>query len=102
MKNTLQEIFMEQGFNQREAEVIEWVTKGLDNKEIGEKLFIVPNGVKWHLTKIYKRLSIRDRTQLVIWCIPFIAQELVQHELAARSMESLMRMMKETQDQKAA
>jgi DNA-binding CsgD family transcriptional regulator len=48
----------------REKEIIRLVALGLDNKEIGRKLFISPKTVKNHLTSIYAKTGARNRVQL--------------------------------------
>jgi len=48
----------------RELEIIQLVTSGQKNKEIGEQLFIREKTVKHHLTRVFKKLKIRKRVQL--------------------------------------
>jgi DNA-binding NarL/FixJ family response regulator len=50
----------------REREVVLLVAKGLSNLEVGEQLFLSEATVKTHLTSILRKLSLRDRTQLVV------------------------------------
>ncbi|MFP4457305.1 MAG: response regulator transcription factor [Clostridia bacterium] len=53
----------------RELEISKLVAEGLSNNEIGEKLFISEGTVKNHITNIFRKLDIRDRTQLAIFVI---------------------------------
>lgn len=53
----------------RELEVLQEVALGLSNKEIGEKLFISEKTVKNHLTNIYQKLGVTDRTQALLFAI---------------------------------
>ncbi len=53
------------GISDREKEIIRLVAQGLDNREIGEKLFISPKTVKNHITSIYAKTGARNRVQLV-------------------------------------
>jgi DNA-binding CsgD family transcriptional regulator len=47
----------------RENEVLELILLGLSNMEIALKLFISAHTVKNHITKIYEKLNVSDRTQ---------------------------------------
>jgi len=49
---------------ERHKEIIELVNKGLTNREIGEKLFISENTVKYHLKSIYEILGVQNRIAL--------------------------------------
>ena len=50
----------------REIEVLKLVVLGASNKDIGEKLFITHHTVKAHLTQIYKKLGVTNRTSAAI------------------------------------
>ena len=50
----------------KESVVLELLTKGLNNKEIAEKLDITEVTVKTHLRNIYKKFNVNSRTQLVL------------------------------------
>jgi DNA-binding CsgD family transcriptional regulator len=54
------------GLTRREAEVAAWLAAGKTNVEIARILFLAPGTVKKHLDNIYRRLSIRTRTQVAI------------------------------------
>ncbi len=49
----------------RELEIIRLLAMGLDNREIGKRLFISPKTVKNHITSIYAKTGVRNRVQLV-------------------------------------
>ncbi|HHX22945.1 MAG: response regulator [Tepidanaerobacteraceae bacterium] len=53
----------------RELEVLQEMAKGLSNKEIGKKLFISEKTVKNHLTNIFQKLEVNDRTQALLFAI---------------------------------
>ena len=51
-------------FTKRELEIIELAVKGKKNREIADKLYISEKTVKHHLSKIFKKLNIKRRSQL--------------------------------------
>jgi len=51
----------------REWEVAMVLSEGLTNKDIGKKLGISERTVKAHLTAIFSKLEVSDRTQAAIW-----------------------------------
>lgn len=58
---------------EREKEVLLCLVEGLSNKEIAERLFISDKTVKIHVSKIFKKLNVKSRSQVVIHA--------VQHQL---------------------
>ena len=50
----------------REVEVLELISKGLRNKEIGAALSIAEDTVKIHIKNIFGKLNVIDRTQAVV------------------------------------
>jgi len=61
------------GLTRREKDVLSCLVEGLSNKEIAERLFISDKTVKIHVSKIYKKLNVKSRSQAVI--------NAVQHQL---------------------
>lgn len=55
------------GLNQREAEIMELVAKGLNNKEIADSLFLSEGTVRNYISTLLDKLNLRDRTQLAIF-----------------------------------
>jgi DNA-binding NarL/FixJ family response regulator len=53
-------------FSVRELDVLRQVTRGRTNKEIASALNITEGTVKNHLTSIFSRLSVQDRTQAAL------------------------------------
>jgi DNA-binding NarL/FixJ family response regulator len=51
----------------RELEISILVGQGLNNKEISKLLFLSEGTIKNHLSNIFSKLNIRDRTQLAIF-----------------------------------
>lgn len=53
------------GLTPREREVLEQVVDGLDVAGIAERLVISPGTVKAHLHRIYKRVNVSSRADLM-------------------------------------
>lgn len=49
----------------RELEVLQLVDEGLSNKQIGRRLYLTEQTIKWHLHRIYQKLGVRRRTAAV-------------------------------------
>ena len=49
----------------REQEVLEWLSQGLSNRRIAERLGISEHTVKFHITAIYGKLGASTRTEAV-------------------------------------
>jgi LuxR family transcriptional regulator, positive regulator of biofilm formation len=69
----LRDVLTQKGLSNREAEVAELVTKGLSNKEVASQLFVTEKTVKFHLTNIYKKMNVKSRAQLIVWCMPHLS-----------------------------
>ena len=55
----------EAGLTKRELTILQALQSGLSNKQIAEKLFLAEETVKFHLTKIYRKLDVGNRTEAV-------------------------------------
>jgi DNA-binding NarL/FixJ family response regulator len=53
------------GLSERELAMLETLARGLSNKAIGRELWITEQTVKFHLTNIYRKLGVENRTQAV-------------------------------------
>lgn len=53
--------------SEREIEVLRLVAGGLANKHIARRLGIAERTVKAHLTRIFQRIGVTDRTQAALW-----------------------------------
>jgi NarL family two-component system response regulator LiaR len=50
---------------ERERDVLLWMTKGLDNNEIADKLIVSRSTVKFHVSNILSKLQAASRTEAV-------------------------------------
>ena len=55
----------EKGLTQREREILQYISKGMSNEEIGRLLGISPNTVKAHIKNIFMTLGVNDRAEAV-------------------------------------
>ncbi|NLJ74520.1 MAG: response regulator transcription factor [Firmicutes bacterium] len=53
----------------RECEVLKLIAKGLSNSEIASELFISKHTVKNHVSSIYRKLEVDDRTRVALLAI---------------------------------
>jgi ATP/maltotriose-dependent transcriptional regulator MalT len=53
------------GLSRRELEVLEFMARGLSNKEIAERLFVSENTVKTHASRLFEKLDVKRRTQAI-------------------------------------
>ena len=50
--------------NPTEKRIAELVAKGCTNHEVASRLFFSPKTVEWNLSKIYRKVHVRSRTEL--------------------------------------
>ena len=55
------------GLSARELEVLELLAAGHTNAQIGKKLHVSVNTVKFHLQNIYQTLNVSNRTEATRW-----------------------------------
>lgn len=53
--------------SRKERAILEALAKGLSNRELSTSLGISTNTVKFHLSNIYEKLSVRNRTQAIAY-----------------------------------
>ena len=59
--------FCEDGYTDREMDIIKAVAEGLSNKEIANKLFITEGTVKNYITSILAKENLSHRTALAVY-----------------------------------
>ncbi len=61
--------FPDANLTAREEEILQYLTKGYLYKEIAEALFINIETVRTHIHKIYQKLQVRTRTEVLLKCM---------------------------------
>ena len=75
IKNLVKSVIKEQtvsygaGLSAREKEVLALVAEGLQNKDIAKKLYLSEKTVKNHVSNIFKKLHVNDRTQAALYAV---------------------------------
>ena len=67
----------ELGLSHRQSEVIKYLFRGFSDKQISKKLGIAVPTVRTHLTRLFSRFHLQDRSELILyvfgcyrkWCI---------------------------------
>lgn len=58
-----------QALTKREIEILKLLSKGLINRDIANELFISERTVKNHISNIFKKIDVNDRTQAALFSI---------------------------------
>ncbi len=53
----------------REMDILEMLVKGNNNRDMAEAMFISEKTVKNHLTSIFRKLGVKDRTQAAVFAL---------------------------------
>ncbi len=69
VKHTLNQMLAIYPLTEREVEILTILIQGKNNKEIGKELFIQEATVKNHLNSIYKKFSVKSRSELMAACL---------------------------------
>jgi len=54
-----------QSLSRKERVILDSLSKGLTNRELSKELGITTNTVKFHLSNLYEKLSVRNRAQAI-------------------------------------
>jgi DNA-binding NarL/FixJ family response regulator len=55
------------GLTERELTIMKGVARGLSNQAIGKEVWVTEQTVKFHLTNIYRKLGVSNRTEAARW-----------------------------------
>ena len=56
-----------EGLTEREMAVLKAVAAGLPNQAVAKRLWVTEHTVKFHLTNIFRKLQVRNRTEAARW-----------------------------------
>ena len=75
--------------SRRELDVIYYLTRGLSDDEIGEKLYISRQTVHTHIKNIYKKLGVKSRIELYRRVIQSSYPGIFGHQLDWRGLPQI-------------
>ena len=55
------------GLTRREADILDLVAEGHSNRQVGQMLWVTEQTVKFHLSNIYRKLQVANRTEASRW-----------------------------------
>ena len=76
--------------SRRELDVIHYLTRGLSDDEIGEKLYISRQTVHTHIKNIYKKLGVKSRIELYRRVIQSSYPGIFDHQLDWRDLPQIL------------
>ena len=53
----------------KELELLPFICDGLSNREIGERLFVSENTVKYHIKNILQKLNLKTRAEIAVYAV---------------------------------
>lgn len=60
-----QRVIDELGISTREMEVLKLMASGFSNQEMATQLYVSPNTIKTHLTRLFEKLNVGKRVQAI-------------------------------------
>jgi DNA-binding NarL/FixJ family response regulator len=55
------------GLTERELRTVRAVARGLSNSDVAKELWVTEQTVKFHLTNVYRKIGVRNRTEAARW-----------------------------------
>jgi len=72
----------------RESEVLELILEGLTTNEIADKIYLSHQGVKAHLTNLFRKFEVKNRVQLILAALDLISPVHSLAEIAGKGLKS--------------
>jgi len=63
MSQPAQEVGSKHGLTEREVDVLKALARGLSNQAISKEFWVTEQTVKFHLSNIYRKLGVANRTE---------------------------------------
>lgn len=83
----------DKGLNDRQASIVFLITQGLSNEEIAFSMETTDRAVKCQLTKIYSKIGVKSRAQLIVWSLPHLSNSAIEH--ASNNLDRVLEIMDE-------
>ncbi len=80
---------LSQQLTTRESEVLELILEGMTTNEIAERIFLSHQGVKAHLTNLFRKFGVKNRAQLILTVLDTIAPVPSISDLAEKGLREL-------------
>lgn len=72
----------------RESEVLELILEGLTTNEIADKIYLSHQGVKAHLTNLFRKFEVKNRVQLILCALDLISPMNSFTEVASKGLKA--------------
>lgn len=72
----------------RESEVLELILEGLTTNEIADKIYLSHQGVKAHLTNLFRKFEVKNRVQLILCALDLISPVNSFAEIAGKGLRA--------------
>ena len=69
---------LNKGLSRREIEILEATLTSTTYKEVGQKLFISDKTVKFHMTSIFKKMTAKNKSQLLLKLHKYLERKIEQ------------------------
>lgn len=63
----------------REKEILFYISEGMTNKQIGSKLFLSEKTIRNCITKVFKKINVKDRVQATIYALKHDIESALSH-----------------------